>query len=163
MQIQTTEQRVLEIARVAHNTLFEFNKLLGDAAYGMWDETSEQQRQSIISGVHWRLNNPDVSCEACHEEWLKFKRDQGWKYGPTKDYAKLEHPALKPWESLPITQKLKDSVFKGIVLAMGGDLIARPAPLAQQQGQGDGGSAQPAQLVPTSGNADAGEQEKNEG
>jgi len=59
--------------------------------------------------------NPNANASHSHEQWLKEKRDNGWKYGPVKDPDKKEHPCFVPFDKLPREQQAKDYLFKAIV------------------------------------------------
>lgn len=41
-----------------------------------------------------------------HDEWMKEKMRQGWRYGPTKDPEKKTHPDLVPYDAL--TEEIKE-------------------------------------------------------
>jgi hypothetical protein len=59
---------------------------------------------------------------ASHENWMKEKEADGWKYGTIKDPEKKEHPCIVPFEQLPKEQQFKDHLFRGIVHAMNVDI-----------------------------------------
>lgn len=68
--------------------------------------------QSILDGVYFVLDNPNCTPEQQHNNWCYFKRQDGWKYGPNKDFERKEHPCLVPYSELPEIQQRKDSVFR---------------------------------------------------
>jgi ryanodine receptor 2 len=43
-----------------------------------------------------------------HDVWARLRLEQGWRWGPTRDDARREHPALVPYEDLPETEKQAD-------------------------------------------------------
>lgn len=49
---------------------------------------------------------------------MKEKEADGWKYGKVKDAEKKEHPCCVPYYDLPVKQRVKDSLFTGVVRAM---------------------------------------------
>ena len=68
--------------------------------------------QSILDGVYFVLDNPNCTPEQQHNNWCYFKRQDGWVYGPHKDFERKEHPCLVPYNELPEIQQRKDSVFR---------------------------------------------------
>lgn len=68
--------------------------------------------QSILDGVYFVLDNLNCTPEQQHNNWCYFKRQDGWKYGQTKDFERKEHPCLVPYNELPEIQQRKDSVFR---------------------------------------------------
>lgn len=109
---------VEDIAKMCHETNKHFTRLIGDYTQHSWEEAEEWQRQSAISGVKFALANPTAPASSQHDAWFADKVNDGWIYGPVKDAAKKEHPCMVPYEQLPLEQRTKDHLFKGIVTAM---------------------------------------------
>jgi hypothetical protein len=95
-----------------------FCETIGDTSQSDWEEAPGWQKDSAISGVRYRLDNPHDSAEAQHIRWMQDKLDDGWVYGDVKDSDKKTHPCLVPYADLPIEQQLKDSLFISIVEAL---------------------------------------------
>ena len=108
---------VEQIARICHETNRAYCETIGDHSQKPWEEAEEWQRQSAITGVNFTLANPAAPASAQHEAWMKSKLDDGWVYGPEKDPAKKQHPCIVPYEDLPVEQRTKDYLFRGIVSA----------------------------------------------
>ena len=107
-----------QIAQVAHETNRVYCLTLGDYTQPIFEDAPEWQRISAINGVAFHIANPDAGYSASHENWLKEKYADGWKYGEVKDPEKKEHPCCVPYDELPLEQKVKDALFVGIVRAM---------------------------------------------
>ncbi len=103
------------IAQIAHNVNTAYCHAIGDTSAVTWDNASDDQKASMQRGVQFALDNPNATPVLQHEAWLKDKLDAGWKYGPTKDADKKEHPCCLPYDELPTIQKAKDSLFRSIV------------------------------------------------
>lgn len=93
-----------------------------DASQPKWEDAPDWQKNSALAGVRFHFENPNASASASHENWLKDKVADGWKYGPVKDPEKKEHPCCVPFDELPIQQRLKDYLFKSIVHALQSDV-----------------------------------------
>ena len=107
-----------QIAKVAHEVNRAYCSAIGDNSQPAWDAAPDWQRASAMNGVKFHLSNPGATPEGSHGEWLKEKMRTGWKYGPTKDPEKKEHPCFLPYEDLPVEQRVKDYLFKGVIEAM---------------------------------------------
>lgn len=109
----------LDVAKVCH----EANKALcesqGDTSQVSWADAPDWQRSSAVNGVIYNIENPDAPASASHDNWLKKKEADGWKYGAVKDAVKREHPCFVPYSDLPVEQQVKDHLFKAIVGALG--------------------------------------------
>jgi hypothetical protein len=106
---------VEHLAAIAHETNADYCRLAGDNSHSPWEDTREDLRESARIGVRGVLagNSPGES----HELWLKTKTEQGWKYGPVKDFEKKEHPCFLPFEKLPFHDQVKDYIFRAAVFA----------------------------------------------
>lgn len=107
-----------QIAKVAHEVNRAYCQSLGDTSQPAWEDAPDWQKSSAINGVNFHLANPDAGPDHSHNEWLKEKRESGWKYGPVKNPEAKEHPCFVPYEELPIEQKAKDYLFRGVVHAL---------------------------------------------
>lgn len=110
--------KIEQIAQVAHETNRAYCILIGDNSQSKWDDVPDWQKLSAINGVQFHIDNPDAGCSGSHENWLRGKFIDGWKYGKVKDVEKREHPCCVPYENLPLEQKVKDALFVGVVRAL---------------------------------------------
>lgn len=111
----TTPLTVTGIARVCHELNRAYCEALGDHSQVPWDEAPANIRASAIDGVKFHLENPAATPEGSHENWLKGKQADGWKFGTVKDAEKKEHPCFVPYWQLPVEQRAKDYIFKAAV------------------------------------------------
>lgn len=103
-------------ARAAHEANRAWCIANGDTSQPHWEDAPDWARSSAVNGVHGvRLGNTP---RESHESWLLEKRATGWKWGPTKDPEKKEHPCCVPYDELPPEQKAKDGIFVSVVRAM---------------------------------------------
>jgi hypothetical protein len=100
---------------------------LGDVSQAEWELASDWQHKSAIDGVNFHIANPTALPDDSHNNWLKGKLADGWKYGPVKDPEKKEHPCCVSFVELPQEQKSKDYLFKAVVHSLKHHLGALPA------------------------------------
>jgi hypothetical protein len=103
------------IARACHEANRVYCASIGDNSQPVWDDAPDWQKNSAADGVRFRLSNPLSTPEQSHENWLRDKERDGWKYGPVKDPAKKEHPCFVPYGELPEDQRAKDHIFVAVV------------------------------------------------
>jgi ryanodine receptor 2 len=54
-----------------------------------------------------------------HDRWARLRIAQGWRWGPARDDARMEHPSLVPYDALPDSEKQADrDTAMGTVTAM---------------------------------------------
>lgn len=75
---------VEKIAKVAHEINRAYCQSVGDYSQPSWDDAPEWQKKSAMNGVEFHIQNPNATPENSHENWLKDKQIDGWKYGPVK-------------------------------------------------------------------------------
>jgi hypothetical protein len=73
------------------------------------EEINEDQLNSLLDGIEYADEHPDMTPEQNHENWMQMKISQGWKYGPIKDFDLKTHPDLVPFNQLPEIEKRKDT------------------------------------------------------
>ena len=117
------------IAKVAHEVNQAYLKSLGQDVVS-WEEATEEQRQSMIKGVVFKLRNPTSTPEQQHEAWLAAKTADGWTYGKLKDLETKTNPAMLPYDALPQEQRVKDFLFHGVVMSLSSKL-PHPSPQVQ--------------------------------
>lgn len=107
-----------EIASVCHEANRAICEAAGDHSQKSWHDAEDWQRESAIKGVDFAIANPLASADAQHNAWMQDKLADGWVYGATKDAEAKTHPCIVAYDALPFDQRVKDHVFKAIVMAM---------------------------------------------
>jgi len=107
--------RVTAIARAAYEINQAYCSGIGDTLAPNWMDTDKAVRIGVEAGVREHLENPDITPEESHANWVKSKEADGWKYGPVKDMDKKEHPCMVPYSELPKSQQAKDYIFAGVI------------------------------------------------
>lgn len=106
---------VEKIAQVAHEINKAYCLSIGDDSQVNWDEAPEWQKESAINGVMFHVENPDVTPEQSHKNWVIQKVADGWVKGDVKDAVKKTHPCIEHYSLLPLEQRVKDFLFKQVV------------------------------------------------
>lgn len=105
---------IVKIAKICHETNRAYCETLGDFSQKPWADCEAWQRESAMKGVLFHLNGEHTAAES-HEAWMAEKVKDGWTWGEVKDAVAKTHPAMVEYERLPIEQRVKDSLFKGVV------------------------------------------------
>lgn len=96
------------IAQVVHEINKAFCESLGDHSLLSWEQTSNDIKDIVISGVRFHLEYPFASADASHNNWMAQKIAQGWVYGPVKDAVRKQHPSIAPFDQLSLPERQKD-------------------------------------------------------
>jgi len=104
-----------EIAKVAHEINKAYCSSIGDESQTSWEDAPQWQKDSAVNGVIFHLENVDAGADASHNNWMKEKIENGWKYGEVKDPENKLHPCIVPFEMLPKEQQTKDYLFRQVV------------------------------------------------
>jgi hypothetical protein len=115
---QGDDVRTLSIEQISE-AVHEANRAYclgqGDHSQPVWSEGGEDVQKGTVDGVIFHLDNPDAAAGASHENWMKYKTDEGWVYGETKSEADKTHPSLVAFNDLPEKEKVKDYLFECLV------------------------------------------------
>lgn len=103
------------VARIAHEANRAYCLTLGDLSHRAWNNTDDLTKQCTIRGVQFFRRNPGADASALHNNWMRDKAAQGYRYGPVKCPRALTHPCMVPFEQLPADQQFKDHLFAQIV------------------------------------------------
>ena len=114
---------VTRIAKQAHEVNRAYCASLGDYSQPSWEDAPDWQKDSAINGVRAHLADPLMTPDQSHKSWMAQKEAEGWKYGPVKDPEKKEHPCMVEYIDLPVEQRTKDYLFKGVVESFRQDWI----------------------------------------
>lgn len=106
----------LHIAMLAHAANVAYCHAIGDTVPPLWDDTDEAHRASVLAGVVMYEENPEATPETAHESWMERKVAEGWTHGAKKNAKQKKHPCLVPYDKLPPEQRVKDYLFRSIVL-----------------------------------------------
>ncbi len=107
-----------QIAEVCHEVNRAYCESLGDKSQPAWKDAPDWQKKSAWNGVLLHLENPNLTPENSHNNWLEEKYSGGWMYGKEKDTEKKTHPCCVPYNELPSDQKAKDYIFSQVVRSL---------------------------------------------
>lgn len=113
--VLSKEYRISQIAKICHETNRAYCETIGDYSQPKWEDAAEWQRESARNGVNYHLENTLAKPEDSHNNWMKLKIEEGWVYGEEKNPEAKTHPCIVPYSELPDSQKIKDSLFIGVV------------------------------------------------
>lgn len=116
----TKTQTYLEvIAAVCHEANRVLTAHAGDVpVQPPWDEYPTELKQSLLNGIKFCIENPDVTPEQQHENWCAKKSADGWSHNGIYDAEAKRHPHLCAYGALAPEVRLKDKMFHVIVTAM---------------------------------------------
>lgn len=117
MIIKINSSSTVLVAMLAYEANRKYCKLIGDDTQLPWADTPENIKNSLIAGVEALKFNPSMTPEEQHESWMRYKIEDGWKYGPVKDIEKKTHPCMIEYRYLPPEQRFKDYIFNSVVTA----------------------------------------------
>ena len=92
------------IAHIRHIAWVSYQIAVGQP----WNaEINEDQMESLLDGIAYLEGHPEATPKSNHENWMREKISQGWKFGRVKDFENKTHPDLVPFDQLPEVEKRK--------------------------------------------------------
>lgn len=107
---------VHDIARVCHEANRALQAINGEEVGPEWDDAPKWMRDSAEDGVTNIIAG--ATPRESHENWMRYRAADGWVYGEVKDESLKTHPCMVPYDDLPYSQRIKDSLFHGVVHAL---------------------------------------------
>jgi hypothetical protein len=107
-----------QIAKVCYEVNKTYCESIGDMSQVSWEEAPQWQKDSVINGVKFHLENPNSKPCDSHNNWMAEKLKDGWKFGKVKNPDTKEHPCMVAYEELPKEQQTKDALFITIIRAL---------------------------------------------
>lgn len=105
-------------AKAAYNANRVYCEAIGDVVPLPWLDLTDEEKLRFVDAVNRLRHNSMVTPAEQHAAWCVARREQGWVLGPRKDEQKREHPNLVPYDALPKEQKVKDKLFREVVLSI---------------------------------------------
>lgn len=103
--------KIIQLAQVVHEIQKSFCDSIGDHSLPTWKYAPDWMKETTMDGVLMLLSNPAAAAGASHADWMNKKIAQGWVLGVIKDADLMTHPALVPFEELPVHEQTKDYLF----------------------------------------------------
>lgn len=116
MTANINDLKFARIAESAHEINRAYCAFQGDDSQSAWFDMPQSHRLTLTQGVKAILTGVTKSPEAQHQRWMAAKEADGWVWGPVKDAEKKFHPCLRPYVELPPEQRVKDTLFRAVVL-----------------------------------------------
>lgn len=110
------EEKIVAIAKLCHEANRVFCQSIDDDSQPSWDDAPYWQKNSALDGVRSLIKNPTFTAQQMHENWIRQKTADGWIYGDKKREKYKTHPCLVRYDLLPDNQKVKDHIFRSVVL-----------------------------------------------
>jgi hypothetical protein len=110
----SVDELIERCACVCHEANRAYCATIGDVSQPSWENAPEWQKTSAQNGIRFHVDHPDAKPSDSHENWLREKIADGWIWGPDKDPDKKEHPCCCPYDDLPMSQRVKDSLFMAV-------------------------------------------------
>jgi len=102
---------LIQVAAFCHEVNRLYCQFIGDPSQTDWFSTPDMIKESAVDGVRAVLEGRVKEPGDSHANWYKFKKEQGWVFGPEKCISKKTHPCMLPFEELPKEQQYKDVLF----------------------------------------------------
>ena len=107
--------KIEDIAKVCHQANKAFCEGIGDDSKVPWNVLPKEEQDGVVSGVQFRLDNPNESAKAQHKHWYKALEAEGWTYGDQKNKKAKKHPCMVSYADLSARHLAKDFMFMSIV------------------------------------------------
>ena len=106
------------IARVIHAAFRQMRKEQGNDPKPEWENVDADEREMFVEGVTFIRKNPRMTPAEIHDLWARKKAEQGYVQGDKKCDATKTSNCFVPYSELSEIEKLKDVLFRDMVLSL---------------------------------------------
>ncbi len=109
MKKQTSEREKLfdHIAPIVCHMAWVFYQMGAGQKYNL--KPSKSDLDSHKDAIRAFKLNPNMTPAFNHDNWMRYRKSQGWVYGKVKDKRKKTHPDLVSFSKLPKVEQGKDT------------------------------------------------------
>lgn len=116
--IMATDETSLRVLRIIHEVMHKFEWILTGNPDSLVCEPDEDDFISYLNIMVRFDQDSTYSMRKRHEEWLKLKVDEGWRYGKKEDEANMVDPCILPYDELPYVIRAMDELFETLIKAI---------------------------------------------
>jgi hypothetical protein len=116
--ILATDETSLKVLRIIHEVMHKFEWILTGNPDSLVCEPDEDDFISYLNIMVRFDQDPTYSMRKRHEEWLKLRVDEGWRYGEEEDEANMVDPCILPYDEIPYVIRAMDELFETLIKAI---------------------------------------------
>lgn len=108
--------KVNNLSIVCHSLIAALELVADENYIGLeWSDLTQQQRDRVSARVEIYMQQPDMSPEQIHSQWVARMMQAGWKYGDELSDKEKTNPFMVAYGDLPMLRRVEDSVVKATV------------------------------------------------
>lgn len=101
-----------KLATIANEMVMKVRELNKEKDFDKnFESLNDQGKKEIVTLVQKVLDNPNITAQQLHQDWIDLKAYNGWIYAKTINREKKEHNCLIPFSELNFYNQLKDHIF----------------------------------------------------
>lgn len=116
--MKVSKEFIQGAARLAHAANRAYCESLADYSVKPWDQLADDEKDRIVDGVWYVIENSAAGPDALHANWLNYMIADGWSYSEIKSRGMKTHPCMVTFDELPLEQQSKYHIFRAIVLEL---------------------------------------------
>ena len=106
-------EEIIKIAEICHNAHDTYLSSIGHESIP-WKDKSDEHKSIVLDSVENILSGYIDSPKSAHENFVKLKKDKGWRYGQLYDRKLKFSPRICKFENLNSDQKALEIMFFSI-------------------------------------------------
>jgi len=108
---------LLFISKLAHNAMADNCLQNYNINIPLWDELPEDNRFVVVNLTAYIYAHPDITDKELHDNWVKDRLNDGWRYGIKLDNDKKENPNIVEYENIPLHFRISSNIFRNVILS----------------------------------------------
>ena len=100
-----------QIAKTAHSVHLAYCNEMGLKTQPKWNDLELEHQNTILDSVERILSGEIKTKEDSHNNFVKFKKSNGWLFGEIYSLINKTNPRLVDYKNLSLENKVKESLF----------------------------------------------------
>mgnify|MGYP003640624765 CR=1 FL=1 len=104
-------KKIKQVAKTAHATHRAYCIEMGIPTQPKWNDVESEHKQVVCNSVNLILIGHIDTVEESHDEFIKFKHSQGWRFGEIYSIENKINPRMVAFSRLTLEQRIKERLF----------------------------------------------------
>ena len=106
-----------QIAKTAHSIHRAYCLQMGIPTQPKWEDVENEHKDVVRHSIRHIIKGNINNVEESHDNFIKFKHEQGWRFGEVYSIENKLNPRMVCFSRLTLEQRIKEALFFECVIS----------------------------------------------